>query len=339
MIQEILPMSQAMTDLRAALEIRPRLPQQEAPARELPEGSRMFFGIGAQKAGTTWLYDFLSRNPACHFSRNKELHYFDVRVQGGGLIFDMRLRHATALAARLASDPAARNEANFKTLQELTALLATYTGPMRGPERHRAYLDYLLEGCSPGQTACDITPAYAILDRRTFADMASIGAAKFLFLMRDPVARMWSQVRMAVGTRKLPDDELPAACAAHAQALIDTGRLLKIERADYVHTMAELEAAVPAERIMYVFYEDLFRQETADEICAWLGVPSMPAETGRRVNEGTAVAIPPEIAAAFSSAFAPQYQAIEARFGAAMPEAWRRNAPAPAPAPAPVAAG
>jgi hypothetical protein len=36
-----------------------------------------FLGIGAQKAGTTWLYDNLSAHPDLFLPRPKELHYFD----------------------------------------------------------------------------------------------------------------------------------------------------------------------------------------------------------------------------------------------------------------------
>lgn len=36
-----------------------------------------FLGIGAQKAGTTWLYYQLARHPQISFPRGKELHYWD----------------------------------------------------------------------------------------------------------------------------------------------------------------------------------------------------------------------------------------------------------------------
>lgn len=36
-----------------------------------------FLGIGAQKAGTTWLYEWLSRHPAITFPAGKEVHYWD----------------------------------------------------------------------------------------------------------------------------------------------------------------------------------------------------------------------------------------------------------------------
>ncbi|MGH8557010.1 MAG: hypothetical protein ACRESZ_06010, partial [Methylococcales bacterium] len=41
-----------------------------------------FLGIGAQKAGTTWLYAQLVRHPRIRFPRGKEAHYWDW-VQAG----------------------------------------------------------------------------------------------------------------------------------------------------------------------------------------------------------------------------------------------------------------
>ncbi len=36
-----------------------------------------FLGIGAQKAGTTWLYEQLRRHPALSFPRDKEVHFWN----------------------------------------------------------------------------------------------------------------------------------------------------------------------------------------------------------------------------------------------------------------------
>lgn len=41
-----------------------------------------FLGLGAQKAGTTWLYTMLSRHPDVSFPYGKELHYWDKGFQG-----------------------------------------------------------------------------------------------------------------------------------------------------------------------------------------------------------------------------------------------------------------
>lgn len=36
-----------------------------------------FLGIGAQKAGTTWLYEMMRLHPGIHFPAGKELHFWD----------------------------------------------------------------------------------------------------------------------------------------------------------------------------------------------------------------------------------------------------------------------
>jgi hypothetical protein len=40
-------------------------------------GRKFMVGVGAQKAGTTWLFDYLGRHPDVAMSPIKELHYFD----------------------------------------------------------------------------------------------------------------------------------------------------------------------------------------------------------------------------------------------------------------------
>jgi hypothetical protein len=42
-----------------------------------PEHTPDFLGIGAQKAGSTWLYRNLSKHPEVQMSSRKEIHYFD----------------------------------------------------------------------------------------------------------------------------------------------------------------------------------------------------------------------------------------------------------------------
>ena len=42
-----------------------------------------FLGIGAQKAGTTWLYHMLSRHPEVAFPAGKEVHFWDGQYERG----------------------------------------------------------------------------------------------------------------------------------------------------------------------------------------------------------------------------------------------------------------
>jgi len=290
-----------------------------------PPSATMFFCIGAQKAGTSWLHALLARAPGVHFSRNKELHYFDVMAGAGAGTLGMRVDIARTLAGKLKARTGPGNRAALTQLRELCELLEIYTGPDKGPARHDAYLSYLLQGWSGQPVVGDITPAYAVLTRRHFAEMADIGRARFLFVMRDPVARMWSQIRMAASMELGADagaGPLGDACRARAEDLARSGRLPRVERADYIRTMTELEAAVPAERILYCFYEDLFTPGTIARICGFLGIEPVAPEGPEPVNPGRDIPLPGDLDELLRVGLSRQYRTIRARFGDAVPAAW-----------------
>lgn len=286
----------------------------------------MFFCIGAQKAGTSWLHDYLSGHAEVHFSPNKELHYFDVLASRAGMALRVRVNALHVLADKLNPKATRLNRTVVQRLCEAAELLTIYTGKGDGADRHDPYLAYLLKNWQGQKLVGDITPAYAILDRAHFADMASIGRAKFIFILRDPVARMWSHIRMSVSAdlgAQTPVETLQQACIKRVRNLADTMPLAEVERADYLRTMTELEAVVPTERILYVFYEDLFTGTATQDICRFLGLRHIPPAASRRVNEGVPVPLPDEILDLFRTAYARQYNGIRARFGARIPTSWR----------------
>ncbi len=285
-----------------------------------PTRAKMVFCIGAQKAGTTWLYDTLRQSREVHFSPNKELHYFDVIAGKADQVLALRISAAQKLAGRLVTQTGLRNRAVLQQLQDLLSLLTIYSGD--GAD-HGAYLSYLLAHYADQPIVCDITPAYAILDRDEFAQMGQIGTARFIFILRDPIERMWSQIRMAVASEISEPGAFSAACIARARHLIETNRLARIERADYRHTITELEAAIPKSRIQYLFHETLFKPETIDQIAAFLAITPPPSDPERHSNRGIDTAIPNDLREAFGRAFAPQYAFVRERFGDAVPAEWQ----------------
>lgn len=289
------------------------------PNHPFPSTATMVFCIGAQKAGTTWLYDALRQSDEVYFSRNKELHYFDVIAGKAKQVFDIRIHAAQTLAQRLVPQLGPRNRANLQQLRDLTELLDIYTSQA---DDHSGYLDYLLDQYDGQPVVCDITPAYAVLDREVFAQMGQIGSAKFIFILRDPIDRMWSQIRMAIKTTTPPPPCFQDACISRAQHLIATGRLTKIERADYIRTISELEAAIPSDRIKYLFYEDLFNPTSMDRICRFMGIRKIAADPDTHINPGTKAVMPDDVRAGLFDAFSPQYAFVRERFGDLVPDQW-----------------
>lgn len=280
------------------------------------------FGIGAQKSGTTWLYRLLKQHPECHCSETKELHYFDVLHRRGE---QTHLNDRVALLQRLTSRLALAQDASTGTLQDqinrLSQLIDMYP---ENPSNHSKYLSVLLDGYSGQKLACDITPSYATLDRAVFHDMSKLGQSKFIFIMRDPVDRMWSQIRMALshGGRALSDEAFQDACAMRARDLHASGRLPRIPRADYARTMIELEAAIPRDRIMYLFFEKMFDPNSIARLWSFLEIPPLSMESRIRTKPGRVVSLPTEIEQLLFNGLQHQYEVVFNRFGETVPAEW-----------------
>jgi capsular polysaccharide transport system permease protein len=306
---------------------------------EFPPDARMFFCIGAQKAGTAWIDQLLRQSPDCHFSKTKELHYFDVLGGVADPVYQHRVNLAATFAGRLKPELGPANRPVLLAMQQVTAQLAIHSGPTQGPGRHTAYLDYLLAGRRTEPVICDITPTYALLDSPMFRDMADIGQARFLFILRDPVDRIWAQIRMAVQAQNLPAAACQDACIVHGWNLISSGRLAALAptdhamgRADYARTIVALEAAVPADRIKYLFYDQLFTQDSADALCTFLDIApglALPLKAGAKpgLQEAEPEAIlPATLARALHAALYPQYEFAKSWFGDSLPVQWQEAA-------------
>jgi len=150
-------------------------------------------GFGAQKAGTTWLFDNLATNPGIWRPPLKEMHLFNHQQDGGRWMLKdhrQRLREQREAALRRGKRGVARN---FNRLLQM---------PMLTEEWYRtAYAP-----CPEGLQSIDITPAYAMLDGRGHDHMANLLGTEFkgIYLIRDPAARAISAVtREMVGETRL----------------------------------------------------------------------------------------------------------------------------------------
>ena len=115
-------------------------------------GDSFFVGIGAQKAATSWLADYLDGHPQVGFSPIKELHYFDAVYCPrfcGNYHRDMRKR-----LAKLASDiPSKPSEKWYRKLN-------TYGLRVRMMEKPEVYREYFERLRRPEhRTVGEITPA------------------------------------------------------------------------------------------------------------------------------------------------------------------------------------
>lgn len=285
------------------------MPQPAINQPDWPEGVRLLLGVGAQKAGTSWVYRYLSGHPSCRPGPMKELHYFDTIAGVGKVGRMLHNRKERALTRR----------GNGSALEGVRRLKEICAAP---DANHQSYVDLMTDGLKPGQAALDISPSYAVLGADSFRQMAALGDTRFLFLMREPVARLWSAVRMKMAKKVEDAADFEGACQERLDLMLEMSREKEFARADYAGTLARLKQAVPAGRRLVMFCEDLFTQSAADRICDFLEIARHPLGDLGVVNEGMRAGMRPDQETALAARLRPQYEAICAAFGEKVPQAW-----------------
>lgn len=264
------------------------------------------FCVGATKAGTTWLYQFLALHPDCYLRKVKELHFFDGleggTAQGRAARMQRALNRAKAVTART---------------DDAKALIAVLKS---GDEAQ--YLAYLQDGANNPRVVADITPAYGLLSVERLRKMAALlPDVKFVYLMRDPVARLWSHVRMSA--RRQGGDFATRAAQVFEDVL--AGRQADVtDRGDYQSVLGRLDAAIDPSRLLVMFQEVLMTVPGVDRLCAFLGIAFQQPDFDRRVYEGQALAITADQLSRARLALRRQYDFAASRLGT-LPDAWLRN--------------
>ena len=151
-----------------------------------------FICIGAQKAGTGWLYEQLRAHPDFWVPPIKELHYFDRLARSDDPNAGRSLPSARTDEERIMiGRDRARNPIDDDFLSRFENL----------SERQSLDLDAYgrLFSIKQDRIAGDITPGYSTLDDAMIEKIVTgFPATKIIFMARDPVERAWSQLSMYV---------------------------------------------------------------------------------------------------------------------------------------------
>lgn len=282
--------------------------------------SVVFLCVGAAKAGTSWLHRQLSGHPECHFRALKELHYFN--ALDGGFLKREYAKHKgwqDELRARVAEDgPTAQQARRLADRRAWLNVLA------EGREDTQAYLAYLQDGAGEAKVVGEMTPAYALLSTERLTRVARMAPdMRFLYLLRDPVERLWSHVRMIAGRRDPSGEVSGARCRAILNRTIGGEETQIVRRADYAGAIARLTAAIPPAKLLIDVFEEVVAGEGLNRICDFLGIERIAADPDP-VYQGRALAMTSAQRSLATKWLAPQYAAAEAALGR-RPETWAQG--------------
>ena len=276
--------------------------------------------VGATKAGTSWLFDHLSRHPECHLRSVKELHYFD-RPEGGAEGWQVRANRAKIVqrAQKLAAGGKPWLARQIVDLEDWNAVLT------EGSVTLDAYRAYVTKGLAAQKLVADITPSYATLPAPVLRRMNDIGAdVRIVYLLRDPVDRLWSHVRMLAGRVVARPEDVPAAAVARMQAAVAGDDPLMDGRGDYRGGLQRLRAAFAPEKLLVMFTEELLTLPGMQRLWAFLGLSPAAVDFDQKVHASVPVALPSGLAAQARVALQGQYDYVASCFPT-LPDAWSQN--------------
>ncbi len=282
-------------------------------------GGPDFLCVGAQKAGTQWLYDQLAPHPDFWLPPIKEFHHFDLPGS--------RRKLAEGMLARAEADlddfNAFRQQHQRRALVERdVAFLRRFVAMPPGVdiEAYAALFDD--KGAS---IAGDVTPGYSILEPEVIATIvARFPDLKVIFIARDPVDRFWSafNMRLRRGDLKGRADIRSVERFAAREGVMSRSRQSV--------TVRRWREAIPADRFALFFFDDLVADPATlrREVLTFLGGSPDAAATVEagfnRKGDNEKVPMDAAMQAAIARILADELKACAAEFGGRA-VAWARR--------------
>jgi hypothetical protein len=239
-----------------------------------------FLVIGAQKAGTTWLDRNLRTHPQIWLPPEKEIHFFDLPRP---LPFAALLVAPIRTARHWARARLARDWAKVRARQQT---LAWYVRYYFQPRTRRWYRSLFTPG--PGQICGEATPRYAPLPAKSIARLHQMMPhLKIIYLLRDPIDRMWSDLIM-FHTPRFGGNGLRRATASSLKSFLSKPE--NLAHSSYAANLARWSRFYPEERIFIGYHEEIGSQPEAllRRLYEFLGVdPALPGSLARareRIN-------------------------------------------------------
>ena len=276
------------------------------------QGPAIMICVGATKAGTSWVHDQVSRHPDCEFRSIKELHYFDALRDGrvGARIDEFKAEKAR-LKRRLVRAAVPQQMQLQRRIADLRDWIAVLS---RRSDDWGAYGRFLTAGREAQRMVGEVTPAYATLPAETLRQIAGMAEdVRIVYLMRDPVARLWSHVRMLARREATGRTGYARAVSARFDRVVASDPF-----------MQQRGEVVAPDRLLTMFSEELMTEAGMAQLWGFLDLPPVASDFTRRVHEGLPMAMTADQRLRARAVLLPQYEYV-ARAFRALPDVWRQS--------------
>ncbi|MEO0697588.1 MAG: hypothetical protein AAFY84_15965 [Pseudomonadota bacterium] len=282
---------------------------------------RVVICIGAQKAGTSLLFDQLSNNSNVCVPPTKEVHYWDTFGGGPTRLFRRRARRQLWECVRenaigvIGGGTAARER-----FGDELALARLRHGGISALARYR---DYLLRDYNDQPVVFEASPGYALLPSHRLGQMARFAPdVRLLLIMRDPVERMWSAAKYLWRKRLSRGAASQTDVEEFFFSRIKDPSSMGFRHSAYDQTLDALEKAGCREKLHGVFLETLFTKVEINALGEALGfLPDIKPEQKSNTHDQH-FPLSGTLRAEGIKAFGQTYEAVREGFGDRVPESW-----------------
>ncbi|ALM53717.1 sulfotransferase domain-containing protein [Halomonas huangheensis] len=292
----------------------------------------LFLCIGAQKAGTSWLYSVLSKDERfSHCPFVKEIHYFDHIHCDSPHLNNWRAHHFIKITERRGLElqniisgwlNGEKEDLEKKEKYKINGknLLAKRVNWLLS-EVNDDWYHSITKNRNPENYAMDITPDYAVIGSDGFNHIKKIANnIKIVFILRDPIERAWSGLLQGkkkrggvsefIETIDRNIEKIIKECTTGA----DVGA-----RSNYLNTIKALEECDLLDKTLILKYEDISRdpKKFIEEIYDFLDTPPPEKEKEFWKNVENKVyvtngkkSIPEELKLELSKFYAPMIKSL-----------------------------
>lgn len=266
----------------------------------------LILGVGAQKAGTSWLRHYLANRSDVWMAKGiKEMNVLNV------LFGQSSNRSRKALQGL--------RHAFIESGDDLTYSehLADMIDRVRAQFQPHGYRQFFESRVGSERFFGDITPAYAHLPPEAFSFVKSeFPKRKVIFLLRDPVERHFSALRMREQRSNGSFDSV-----SHFLKSLDRPGIKKWS--DYPATYRNLISSFSKDDIFVGFYETLFSDDEIRRLCEFLEIAFVPGSYDDVKNPSAPKrSINSREWQAAREAFEDVYKFCKGEFGSSVPREW-----------------
>lgn len=260
--------------------------------------------IGAQKAGTSWLYQILRQRPDVWTPPLKELHFFDHKFTEDNRRWTHW--HIDSGVERERKRLAGRPRKNLARIAVLDAIAAR-------PRFNRQWYQRIFAHAPDDAASMDVTPEYSCVSEEGVDFIARfLPKAKFIYIIRDPLDRARSQLRMNLERQgKLPKTEDEWLSAVREPAIANRG--------DYQTYIPRWTKLFDGKRLLFLPFGAIASRpvEFIRDVERFVGLPAFDhANLDRVVHASQPVVFPQMVEEFLSDLCAPQSAFLDGFFDA-----------------------